>query len=155
MRNQLIFVALLVLALVSCGKLDRNGALDGQWQLMEIQRRSAMADTAVYDEIIDTKHQGIYWRFQLDLLLIHTVAEKLNGYTYDTTARFLYKSRKLKITQTYINWHNRDSLLSDPETTTLYHIGIDGNSDEFDIERLSSRQMILRDEDKRLVFRKF
>lgn len=145
--NILIAITFLITTLMGCEKLPENGKLDGQWQLMEIQRQEQPTKY--------TKDDAIYWRFQLDMLMIHSRKELLNGATYDTSARFKYNGNQLDITKTYIHFINRDSLLTDPNTTALVPLGIDGNAESFTIEELNRKNMVLTTEKKRLVFRKF
>ena len=137
----------------SCDKMTDNGKLDGQWQLMSIHLKNQPSDSD-YAQTISKKEEGIYWRFQLDLLMIHTVGN-LNGYTHKTTARFNNNGKQLDITQTYINYFNKDSLLTDPNTRILSPIGIDGNAEKFNIDKLDKKRMILSTPVKQLVFRKF
>ena len=146
---------LLSLCFTACEKNPENGDLDGQWQLMEISLKEAPSD-ADYTFVKSCKEEKIYWRFQLDLLMIHSSVEPLNGYTFDTSARFIHQNNQLDITQTYIHMDTRgDSLITDPNTHILSGIGIDGNAEKFNVEKLNNKQMILSTNVKRLRFRKF
>ena len=155
--KKLLSIILLVFSitvLFSCDKMTDNGKLDGQWQLMSIKYKNLPTDST-YSRIIPKKEEGIYWRFQLDLLMIHTQYSNLNGYTHKTTARFNDNGKQLDITETYINYFNKDSLLTDPNTRILSPIGIDGNAEKFNIDKLDKKRMILSTPVKQLVFRKF
>ena len=149
-----IILALATTVVVSCGKIPANGDLDGQWQLMEISTKANPSDTQ-YTVSTSKKADEIYWRFQLDLLNIHTCSGNLNGRTPDTSARFKHEGNRLDVTKTYIHFFSRDSLLKDPSTTILEPIGISGNAENFNVAHLSRKSMILVNDNKRLVFRKF
>lgn len=147
-----LILILLALTHASCDKTPENGDLDGQWQLMSMEARGNADAPITYT---DTKDQHIYWRFQLRLLMIHTVGAMLNGHTYDTACRFEKSGNTLAITQTYIHTLNRDSLITDPASTSLAPVGIRGNAETFSIEKLDGKQMVLHSDHHRLVFRKF
>ena len=148
-----IFLATLA-CFAACEKNPTNGDLDGQWQLMEISTKDAASDTD-YTQVLSKKDEGIYWNFQLDLLMIRTMAEDLNGYTPFTAARFVHPGKKFDITSTYIHFRESDSLLTDPSTRILEPIGITGNAEKFDVEQLNHKRMVLTTPVKRLTFRKF
>ncbi len=147
-----LILIFLTLTCASCDKMPENGELDGQWQLMSMGTRNNADASPTYT---DTKGQRIYWRFQLRLLMIHTAGAMLNGHTYDTACRFEKSGNTLAITQTYIHTLNRDSLITDPASTSLAPVGIRGNTETFSIEKLDGKQMILQSDHHRLVFRKF
>ena len=153
MKKYLILLWMMVITL-SCDKLPSNGDLDGQWQLMELNRKSSPTDEA-YNEKSNVKDQKIYWRFQLDLLMIHTSKAKLNGRTNDTSARFRHQGGELQLTQTYIHEFDKDELITDPNTTILESIGITGNTETFKVEQLNNERMVLVNNKKQLIFRKF
>ena len=146
--------ALLSLFYLSCDKTPKNGALDGQWQLMEIAEKVSPTDMD-YSRITNKKDERIYWAFQLDLLNIYTQSGKLNGYTAYSTARFQLANGRLRIAPTYIHFDNRDSLLTDPHTTALEPMGIEGNAADFKVETLNSKKMVLSSDKRSLTFRKF
>lgn len=152
MKHAILLLATTLCLLSSCGKTPENGALDGMWQLMET---SEARPDGTFAESVSRKAEGIYWSFQLELLMIHSQGSLLNGHTFDTAARFRFTGDKLDITQTYIHFDNRDSLLADPATLTLEPLGIRGNAASYDVERLDGKQMVLVSKDYRLVFRKF
>lgn len=147
-----LILLFLTLTYASCDKTPENGELDGQWQLMSMGVHSN-ADTPL--AYTDTKAQRIYWRFQLRLLTIYTAGYVLNGHTHSTTCRFEKSGNTLAITQTYIHYTNRDSLITDPTSASLAPVGIHGNAETFSIEKLDGKQMILHSDHHRLVFRKF
>jgi len=152
MKQTFMLLAATLCLLLSCGKTPENGALDGMWQLMETSEVQA---DGTYAAPVSRKADGIYWNFQLQLLMIHSQNDLLNGHTFDTAARFRFTGSKLEITQTYIHFDNRDSLLTDPATQALEPLGIRGNAAAYDIEQLDGKRMVLVSKDFRLVFRKF
>lgn len=146
------FVA--VLAMTACEKTPVNGALDGMWQLMEVSEKSATSESG-WAEAKSTKGEGIYWNFQLDLLVIHSQHQSLNGYTFDTAARFRHEGGRLEVTEMYVHYDNRDSLIVDPATTIFEPLYIRSNQSSYAVEKLTGKQLILCSDYNRLVFRKF
>lgn len=146
------FVA--VLAMTACEKTPVNGALDGMWQLMEVSEKSATSESG-WAEAKSTKGEGIYWNFQLDLLVIHSQHQPLNGYTFDTAARFRHEGGRLDVTEMYVHYDNRDSLITDPATTVFEPLYIRSNRASYTVEKLTDKQLILCSDFNRLVFRKF
>lgn len=154
--KHLLTISLFSLAIggvwTSCDKLSDNGDLDGMWQLREMHTK-ASADEETYSQAADKRAEKIFWSFQLDLLSITSEAS-LNGYTGETVARFSYSGERLEITQTYIHYRDRDSLLTDPATTELQALGIRGNSASFAVRQLSKHSLILCSATDSLVFKK-
>ena len=60
----------------------------------------------------------------------------------------------LDVEPLYIHFRDRDSLLTDPQTTCLKDVGIYGNSGHFRVSRLSENHMVLCSDRDSLVFRK-
>lgn len=144
-----IFIILLFLASTlsvgSCSKMSDNGDLDGKWLLTE-----RVAKTP-YE--INCVPSAVYWSFQLDLLSI-TSPDTINTKTTETLCRFVKDADKLNITQTYIHYRNRDSLLTASDTKALISVGIRSNVAQFRIARLNSSSLILVSQDDSLVFKK-
>lgn len=138
--------------LCSCDKTPANGDLDGMWQLMEASEADGNGG---YANAVSRKEDGIYWNFQLQLLMIHSQFEPLNGHTFDTAARFTRSGNKLDITATYVHFGDRDSLLADPACGELIPLGIHGNSASYTIDKINAKEMVLSSVHNRLVFRKF
>lgn len=141
-------------AVNSCDKMPSGTDLDGQWQMMKRYSKVSESSTA-YEHYQDMKAERIYWRFQLDLLMIVSDRGNLNGHTAQTLARYRHDGNRLQILQTYINFVNRDSLITDPNTQSLVPVGIHGNATTFDVLRLNGREMVLRSQRDSIVFRKF
>lgn len=144
-----IFIILFVLAstlfIASCSKMSGNGDLDGKWLLTERVYKTP------YE--INCVPSAVYWSFQLDLLSI-TSPDTINTKTTETLCRFVKGADKLNITQTYIHYRDRDSLLTASDTKALISVGIRSNVAQFRIARLNSSSLILVSQDDSLVFKK-
>ena len=153
--NRLLFLlTMALLAPAACDKLPENGPLDGQWQLMEIATRQTPGDDA-YSQREAQKDKRVYWCFQLRLLCLRSATGNLNGRSYESMGRFRFTGDSLAVTELYVHFRSRDSLVTDPCTTMFEPFGIAGCADTFRIERLDGRQMVLRSNSRRLTFRKF
>lgn len=152
MKHTILILLSIFCLLCSCDKTPANGDLDGMWQLMEASEADGNGG---YANAVSRKADGIYWKFQLQLLMIHSQFEPLNGHTFDTAARFCRHDNKLDITATYVHFGDRDSLLTDPACTELIPLGIHGNSASYTIEKINGKEMVLSSGHNRLVFRKF
>ena len=137
----------------SCSKISDNGDLDGKWHLIEMYSKNTPTE-ASYTQKHETYGKGIYWMFQLDLLNIITREIPENVYSRDIIARFNHSGNQLHITETYVHFRERDSLLTDPSTTLLEPVGIRGNATTFNIKELNSSKMILTSPFDSLVFKK-
>ena len=148
--NKFVYLVLtfILASIFSCSKMPTNGELDGQWQLLEINTRATESDPA-FSQTLSKKNDRIYWSFQLDLLMVQETKE-----TPLIFARFNHAEQFLDITKIYKNSRNEDSLITDPNTTMLIPIGIQGNAEKFKVEKLSSKHMILTTKFKQLVFKK-
>ena len=151
-KHLLLVCGLAIMGATSCSKLSTNGPIDGMWRLEEMYSKP-FSTCNYYSEYIDKRSEGIYWKFQLNLLSITSTA-MLNGHTTETVARFNYDKDRLQITKTYIHFRDRDSLLTDANTSILQSIGIRGNASNYGIKRLTSSCMILCSENDSLVFYK-
>lgn len=145
-------LALLTLVCASCSKLSSNGDIDGRWQLLHIYSKTDAA-SAHYEQDQDLTAQQVYWSIQLDLLSI-TSSDNLNGHTPETVARFTYAPPQFSITKAYIHYRDRDSLITDPLSTSLTPLGIRGNATNYSIVRLNKTSLILCSEQDSLVFYK-
>ena len=116
-KTKYIPIFLLVVTIIcSCAKLSDNGKIDGKWHLVELYSKNSPSDET-YTEFHQTYDKGIYWMFQMQLLNIRTKTVPENVYSRDIIARFKYMGNKLHITQTYVHFRDRDSLITDPNTT--------------------------------------
>lgn len=155
LMKKIFLMAFVVLTgLTACEKTPVNGALDGMWQLMEVSAKDVAAEDG-WAQPQSVKGEGIYWNVQLDLLVIHSQHAPLNGYTFDTAARFRHEGGRLDITEMYVHYENRDSLITDPATTIFEPLHIHSNRASYAVEKLTGKQLILCSDYNRLVFRKF
>lgn len=150
--KSILLLCSLAFLLFACGKTPQNGALDGKWRLVELHSK-AQASDAAYAVAKDVRASNIYWSFQLQLLDI-TSTELHNGHTNETVARFVHEGDRLAVTQTYVHFRDRDSLLTDPNITALESVGIRGNATNFRIVRLGRAYMTLCSPLDSLVFHK-
>ena len=89
----LLIVLLALLLSTACDKLPRNGALDGQWQLVRLNHTDVTA-------------QRIYWAVQLDLIQLRSpiVAPSTSvAYSGGVTLRFTHRTDSLWI-ETGFSW---------------------------------------------------
>lgn len=136
-----------ILFLSSCEKAAKNGFLDGQWQLMSIQKDEESA-------LSDKKSEAIYWSFQLGIMVIHTPNYLHNNITNNTFGNYILTSDSLLIPSLYIHYYDKDSLITNTYTTVLNSVGIQGNSAQFAVESLTKNSLILHGQQQRLRFRK-
>lgn len=155
-RNKVyvFFAALFIMPLfLSCTKLSDNGPIDGKWQLKSIYSKTDK-ESSHYTEFHNKQEEGIYWIFQLNLLNIKTMIYAENILSTDIIARFNINNDLLHVGPTYVHFRERDSLLTDPNTTLLEPIGIRGISSTYKIIELNSNNMILCSSRDSLVFKK-
>lgn len=143
-----LFSLLILLSiLTACDKISQDSMLEGMWQLTEL----TPATTAIPQ---DKRAEAIYWSFQLQMMQIHTPSYLHNGKTSHTVGLFDRDGDLIHIRQVAIHYANRDSLITDTSSTTLDQVGIHGTHADFQIERLSHRQLILQSDFCRLVLKK-
>lgn len=134
----------------SCSKVSHNGNLDGRWRMKECYSKASTED-AHYTIYTNKMENLIYWNFQLKLLQI-TSGLQYNGKSYETMCRFVHEGDRLSITSAYVHFRDRDSLITDPNTTSLVVLGIRGNATNYHIKRLTSTEMILCSDMDSLIF---
>ncbi len=135
---------LLVLAILlpsSCGKLPQNDKLDGFWQLMQIEESGK--------EVQDVKDKQRFWAVQLDLLNLRFVTERFTPESKSAFCRFKKQGNTLTVSSIYLHPEydrvNADDVLVTDENTELFRpFGIWGNKDNFVIEELTSKKMVLK-----------
>lgn len=148
MKKILGLFLLLLSAVLSggCDKVPRNGWLDGQWQLVEM------------DET-DVKAQKIYWRFQLDLLQFYSPVVRLSTDIKHNAvmSRFEHRGRQLTLPHAYliIRSEGRDSLITPQMNIDLSAFGVDRLPLTYRVVSAESQSMVLETDQHRLVFRKF
>ncbi len=147
-----LLLALAILLPSSCGKLPQNGKFDGFWQLMQIEESGK--------EIQNVKDKQRFWAVQLDLLNLRSMTESFTAESASAFCRFNQQGNTLTVSSIYLHPNsdrvNADDVLVTEENTELFRpFGIWGNKDNFVIEELTSKRMVLRSKHCRLVFRKF
>lgn len=133
----LLLITALVLTNVSCDKIDRNGALEGAWQLTELRR---LAD----DAVVADKNSRIFYYFKLDLMELREVSD-----TMYYLARFQHTADSLIIGPVYESPY--DSIV--PVTSVNEKFGIDDG--HLHIEHLSGSNLTLDNHLYKIVLRKF
>ena len=140
--------ALLPLVLsAACDKLPRNGALDGQWQL--VRRNDA-----------DLTAQRIYWAVQLDLIQLRSprVAPTTSvAYSGGVTLRFVRRADSLFVETGFLmdRDHGRDLHIGPRYSANLSVLGVDTLPAHFAIRHLSSSRLVLTRDNQVLEFRKW
>lgn len=151
--KKLILLSLTALC-TSCGKTPVNGNLDGQWFMTERYCKASISAPDYSEAMGNLQEQPVIWNISLRLLEIITPGYTHNSVTDRTTGRIVYEGDKLAVTQTYVHFRDRDSLITEPGTTCLESVGIRGNSANFRIATLSSSQLILCSDMDSLIFKK-
>ncbi len=138
-----------------CYYNSKNGRLDGYWR-MELVHYHQIDGT---DSVVSISERNIFWTFQQKLLSIRDTDSLSFRYgqnvSSEVVTRFLYAGDSLHISPVYLHLRTSDILIGDTSTTTLQHIGIEGNKAIFFIEWLSDDKMILQSKYSRIHFAKF
>lgn len=143
-----LLLALLPLALsAACDKLPRNGALDGQWQL--VRHNDA-----------DVTAQRIYWAVQLDLIQLRSprVAPTTPvSYSGGVILRFVRRADSLLVETGFLmdRDHGRDLHIGPRHPADLSALGVDTLPAHFAISHLSSSRLVLTRGNQALEFRKW
>ncbi len=150
----ILFASLSILSFSYCSKMPENGLLDGKWQLSEMYSKTTHSDAHYVATLAtDKRADNIYWNIQLKLLYI-TSAKPLNTFTNETVARFHYSGSTLQVGPTYIHYRDRDSLITNANSTELIPLGIRGNATTYNIKRLNASTLILCSSLDSLIFKK-
>lgn len=141
-----ILAALCIIMLWSCGKFELetsdNGKLDGNWHLVAV-------DTLATGISSDMSNDYVFWSVQGKLLQV--VNSDNIGLMY--IFRFEYKDNKLTLYDARRNWREEyDPVVEDASILTQF--GINSLNEEFNIETLKSRHMVLKNNTLRLHFKK-
>lgn len=136
MKKALILI-ITIFALISCRNSLINGKLDGMWQLMKIEKENG--------EDLNTKEDRIYYNVQLHLISLTKigVAEYIGRFNHVQDSLFIYDFRVDK---------NNATLATKEE---LAPFGLNEVSERFEVEKMDSKDMVLKSKTARLVFRKF
>lgn len=150
----ILFASFTILLFSYCSKMPENGTLDGKWQLTEMYSKTTNSDAHyIATPTTDKRADNIYWNIQLKLLYI-TSAKPLKTFTTETVARFHYSGSTLQVGPTYIHYRDRDSLITNANSTELIPLGIRGNATTYDIKRLNASTMILCSPLDSLIFKR-
>lgn len=139
MKKQTIFFLLTLLITASCGKLPINSRLDGMWQLINIATDG--------NESTETKEERLYYAVQLELIGLQKEGDMkyLGRFTQTNDSLIVYDFRL------HISGDNSTQASSGD----LKEWGIEGTTERFGIEELTTDKMILRSHSSKLTFRKF
>lgn len=132
-----LYLFMIAAILASCDKLDKNGDLDGAWQLTSLQRTedgTVMAD----------KNSRIFYYFKLDLMELRQVND-----TMYYLARFKHTGDSLIIGPVYQSPF--DSLVVISEVDAKFGIA-DGH---MHVNRLTSDDLELENKQYKIQLRKF
>lgn len=142
MKN-ILTIFLVLLLFCSCDlETSKNGDLDGFWHLERV-------DTLSTSGSLDLSQAKLFWAFQKDLL-------QLRGDEQEFYLRFNHHDDQLDLS----NPHLRDREKDDPaiSSSTMYLIrpyGINEEEEYFQVINLDNDNMVLRNQDLQLWFRKF
>ena len=135
-------VALISVLLFSCDKVDCNGDLDGQWQMIEW--------TSPNGEFVGNNEMQIYYSFQLQMMGFQRLSATNNG---RQRSSFDNQGSSIRIYDPIeYQGHGHDKILS-MDVLSRYGVPSDGM---MKIEHLSPQKMVLSSTEKgRLTFRKY
>lgn len=126
---------------VSCDKLDRNGDLDGQWQMYEWRSPNG--------EIVGNTELQIYYSFQLEMMMFQKLSVS-SGYllsSFQNEGNRIYVFDPIKY-----KGNGHDEILP-MDTLMLYGVPLNG---VMYIDSLTPRTLVLSSvETGRLCFRKY
>lgn len=123
-------------------QVSDNGDLDGMWHLVKVD--SLFSSTAT-----DYTYNGIYWSFQSDLL---GVDDKLRHHE-SCLLRFRHENSTLIVSNPYVNNREEGDIRID-DVAKVAPFGINGLEEEFAVEDLSRKKLVLRSSVLRLFFNK-
>ncbi|MBR4161438.1 MAG: lipocalin-like domain-containing protein [Bacteroidaceae bacterium] len=126
----------------SCDKIDCNGDLDGQWQMIEWISPSG--------ELVGNNEMQIYYSFQLQMMGFQRLSATNNG---RQRSSFEIKGSVIRIYDPIeYKGNGHDNILS-MDVLSRYGVPLDGI---MEIEHLSSQKMVLSSTEKgQLTFRKY
>lgn len=140
MRRLIMMIAVIMIMMISCGKMDNNGDLGGNWQMVEWK------DNATQD--IKATNQALLF-YTIHLNVIQFQDKRLGSDPHQ--ALFVRRGDSLVLERVVLVKSNSDSLCT---VDNLIKYGADG-SGRFLIESLSDEHMILSNSKNTLKFRKY
>ena len=136
-----IFIAFISMSSFSCDKVDCNGHLDGQWQMIEW--------TSPSGELVGNSEMQIYYSFQLQMMMFQKLSESLG----QQRASFENQSSAIRIYDPIEYQGNGHDRILPMNVLSRYAVPSDGI---MKIEHLTSQKMVLYSTEKgRLTFRKY
>lgn len=141
--KKILYIFSTLLLFFSCDiESSKNGDLDGYWHLERV-------DTLSTSGSLDLSQEKLFWAFQKDLL-------QLRGDEQEFYLRFNHHDNHLDLSDP----HLRDREKGDPaiRSSTMYLIlpyGINEEQEYFQVITLNGDDMVLRNQDLQLWFRKF
>ena len=136
-----IFIAFISMLSFSCDKVDCNGHLDGQWQMIEW--------TSPSGELVGNSEMQIYYSFQLQMMMFQKLSESLG----QQRASFENQSFAIRIYDPIEYQGNGHDRILPMNVLSRYAVPSDGI---MKIEHLTSQKMVLYSTEKgRLTFRKY
>lgn len=135
----------LMMAFSSCDgfEISDNGNLDGMWHLVEV-------DSLAKNVKVDYIHEGIYWSIQDNLLCAE---DKLKRYE---TCIFHFVLNESTLTIKDPHFDNR--VEGDPQVEDLQKIapfGINKEKEEYKVETLTKRHLVIKNQILELSFKKY
>ena len=142
--KKLIILFIVGLLIASCDlESSGNGELDGFWQWCQM-------DTLSTNGTADMRSSRIFWNVQFNLLEMRSI----DDYYKQVLFRFDHSGGKLIINKPILkNKEEGDMVINDP--MALYDFGIYSLEEEFVVERLDGKEMILRNDRFRFHFRRY
>lgn len=142
--KKILYIILSCIILTGC-ELEQasSGSLDGNWQFRQI-------DTLATEGITDMSASYIYWAVESNLLLVRDI----DNNNLKIFFRFDYSDEQLTIKEPS-KTITKDELIPINDPSILIPFGIQGLEDHFAVEQNSHSNLILRNEQYRLHFRKY
>ena len=141
--KRILYIFSTLLLFYSCDiESSKNGNLDGFWHLERV-------DTISTSGSLDLSQEKLFWAFQKDLL-------QLRGDEQELYLRFNHHDNYLDLSDPRL----RDREKDDPaiSSSTMYLIlpyGINEEEESFQVVTLDNDNMVLRNQNLQLWFRKF
>ena len=141
--KRILYILSTLLLFCSCDiESSKNGDLDGFWHLERV-------DTISTSGSLDLSQEKLFWAFQKDLL-------QLRGDEQEFYLRFNHHDNYLDLSDPRL----RDREKDDPaiSSSTMYLIlpyGINEEEESFQVVTLDNDNMVLRNQNLQLWFRKF
>lgn len=144
MKRTLIILFILITAFASCDKWPLNSTLEGQWQILSIERGVDKRDV---------KNEKRFWNLQLHVLMLERYMDQDEFF-----AHFHYRNDSIVLSDICFPSNNEtsanDNVLMTQEDieSNLTPYGIDVLNEGFRVLQLSDRTMMLQHGDKVITF---